>query len=404
MFLSKRSICIDRLKNDELFNLDIDIKYMDKTDNNHLFKNQFDVITKYKQFIDNIEESKKWDHAKKLSNDFELINISHQNKSSIAFYVPLSRSYFKFWEIISDFKLIDNNKKKYRYAALAEGPGGFIECFINYRKKDFMGRNDDILAITLYSGEDQDIPDLDKKKFNNINICYGKDGTGNLYNLENILYFVKYCGGKHTIDLVTADGGFDFSINFNEQEQLSYRLLLCEIVTALSVNTIGGTFVLKIFDTFTLFTNKLIYLLSQYYQKIYITKPHTSRPANSEKYLVCTNFTGINTYNLDKLYTLIKNWDAYTDQNKTIHDAFTFKLPNDFVMVMYEYNNYIIKNQLLNILKTFTFIHPDKISVSNKNISLLKQKQTLYAIEWCKKYNQPININSKYIKMNHFLK
>ena len=51
--------------------------------------------------------------------------------------------------------------------------------------------------------------------------------------------------------LVTADGGFDFSIDFNKQEQLSYRLIFCEIVTALSVQRIGGHFVCKLFDLYT---------------------------------------------------------------------------------------------------------------------------------------------------------
>ena len=33
------------------------------------------------------------------------------------------------------------------------------------------------------------------------------------------------------MDFVTADGGFDFSYNFNRQEQLSYRIIFCEIIT-----------------------------------------------------------------------------------------------------------------------------------------------------------------------------
>jgi 23S rRNA U2552 (ribose-2'-O)-methylase RlmE/FtsJ len=403
MFLSKRSLCISNTTNDSnSFKLNTNIQYVKKGFSKQLFKNQFDLISKYKKFIDSVDESKKWDHAKKLSNHFELINVSHHNKSSIAFYIPLSRSYFKFWEIITDFNIIDNNKKSYRYAALAEGPGGFIECFINYRKKDFMGRNDDIFAITLYSDKDQDIPDIDSPKFNNIQISYGKDGTGNLYNLDNIIEFREQCGGKESIDIVSADGGFDFSINFNEQEQLSYRLLLCEIVSALSINSIGGTFVLKVFDTFTILTNKLIFLLTKYYSKVFLTKPHTSRPANSEKYIVCTNFTGISDKNLDQLFNIIKNWDKKITDTEYVYDIFSFSLPTDFTQMMYEYNNNIIKNQLLNILKTFMYI--DYHKMSGKDISIRKQKQTLYAIEWCKKYNQPININSKFIKMNHFLK
>ena len=34
---------------------------------------------------------------------------------------------------------------------------------------------------------------------------------------------------QNSMDIITADGGFDFSIDFNKQEQLSNRLIFCEI-------------------------------------------------------------------------------------------------------------------------------------------------------------------------------
>ena len=37
-------------------------------------------------------------------------------------------------------------------------------------------------------------------------------------------------------------------------------------------------------------TVDLLYILSSFYEKVYITKPQTSRYANSEKYIVCRNF------------------------------------------------------------------------------------------------------------------
>ena len=34
--------------------------------------------------------------------------------------------------------------------------------------------------------------------------------------------------------LITADGGFDYSKNFNKQEISSFKIIFCEIVTAIS--------------------------------------------------------------------------------------------------------------------------------------------------------------------------
>ena len=38
--------------------------------------------------------------------------------------------------------------------------------------------------------------------------------------------FYKY---KNSMDVITADGGFDFSVDFNNQEQLAFRLILTQV-------------------------------------------------------------------------------------------------------------------------------------------------------------------------------
>ena len=59
---------------------------------------------------------------------------------------------------------------------------------------------------------------------------------------------------------------------------------------ALTMQKKGGTFILKIFDCFMQHTIDILCILSSFYNKVYITKPHTSRYANSEKYIVCKDF------------------------------------------------------------------------------------------------------------------
>ena len=62
-----------------------------------------------------------------------------------------------------------------------------------------------------------------------------------MYKLDNILEYSKLFDSEKA-ELVTADGGFDFSYNFNRQEQLSYRIIFCEIVTALDGSKIRWKF------------------------------------------------------------------------------------------------------------------------------------------------------------------
>ena len=50
------------------------------------------------------------------------------------------------------------------------------------------------------------------------------------------------------MDIVTADGGFDFSVDFNKQEIMANKLIFCQICFAISMQKKGGIFILKIFD------------------------------------------------------------------------------------------------------------------------------------------------------------
>ena len=374
----------------------ISIKFSSTLYTKSINKLESDSLMFYKNKIDNVKDQKLWDKAKKLSNDYELIHLpSKKLKSeSIALYDPLSRSYFKLWEMIQDFNLLPKKKdEKLSIACLAEGPGGFIEAIVNFRKK--YGNKDNIYAITLRS-TNKDIPGWKKandflKKNPNINILYGKDNTGNIYNLENIINFKQSVDSTATI--VTSDGGFDFSVDFNKQEQLSYRIIVCEIITCLSVQKIGGHFVCKFFDLYTPLSLKLIYLLTCFYENVYITKPLTSRPANSEKYIVAKKFKGISKSYLNELFTVVKTWEIIENTDMFIQDIFEIRLPKKFINTILQYNTHNYKMQINNIEKTLQLI------TKQSNLTILNgfiKQQLENATNWCKKFNIDINYKSNF--------
>ena len=364
---------------------------------------EYNTLIDYKNKIDTLEDNKLWDNAKKLSNNYELIYLPNKKfkYDSISKYEPLSRAYFKLFELLVDFNLIES-KNPLKISSLAEGPGGFIEATINYRKR-FNKIKDKINAITLYSSN-KDIPGWNKsknflKKNSNVYVSYGADNTGDLYNIENILEYVKLF--DHDADFITADGGFDFSYNFNKQEQLSYRILLCEIVTALSIQKIGGSFVCKFFDMYTEITQSLIYLLFSTYKEVYITKPNTSRTANSEKYIVCKGFLGINKDYLNKLYILVKNFDYVNKNNMFVNKLFDYNFNSKFIYNIKSINTNFFTNQIQSITNTLKLIKNNSINIEfNDNI----KKQTILAFKWCKHYKVSVNYNSKYlIRYNNYL-
>ena len=114
-------------------------------------------------------------------------------------------------------------------------------------------------------------------------------GDGDLLQYYND--FSSYVLTKGSADVVMADGGEEGS-NENLQEQYNVPLILAEIVTGLLVvkkmtDRPGGNMVIKVFDLHTNLMAQIIHLVSKCFNRCILTKPITSRPANSEKYLVC---------------------------------------------------------------------------------------------------------------------
>lgn len=373
-------------------NVDVNLKICENDKISFYNKYSHNLINKYKGYIETINQT--WDNTKKLSNDYELISNPSDNANSIAKYKPLSRSYYKLWEIAVDFNIIPT-KNKIKYAGIAEAPGGFVECVYKFRKNLFLGINDEKFCITL-NNENTHIPNFKKlsRLINEIIISYGSDGTGNLYKLNNIRHFTHQVG-YNTVDLVTADGGFDYTNEYESQEISSRHLIFCETVQALSINAKGGTFVLKIFDISTQFMVDLIIFLSSVYEKVVCVKPHTSRPANSEKYLVCTKFKGISSKLLNSLYDIVYTWDNI-QEGYTIDTVFNIS-NNMFYPKIDEYNNIFIINQTENILKTLVL---NEIKLKQSDIKYVKAKQVVYAVEWCMKYGIEINLMCKYVRSN----
>ena len=86
-------------------NIDIKLEYRESDQIEFLNYDEYERLIQVKNRIDSLEDCKLWDKTKKISNDFELIYLPNKKlkSNSISKYEPLSRSYFKLWEIIQDF-------------------------------------------------------------------------------------------------------------------------------------------------------------------------------------------------------------------------------------------------------------------------------------------------------------
>lgn len=326
-----------------------------------------------------INNQKKWDIAKKFTNEYEF--IFSFNNEGIADVNPISRSYFKMIEILIDRTILDPFENSETTACcLCEGPGGFVQA-INEIAQRIKCRLSPIHCVTLISKEKK-IPNWKLQQLSNYKLHFGKDGTGDIYNIDNIDDVVSKVN-KNSIYLITADGGFDFSADFNSQEIEFQQLLLSEIYTALLLQKKGGVFVVKVYDLFDINTIRLLSLLHLVYEKVDIYKPKSSRPANSEKYLLCSNYQvdKTTTHMLESLRNCIIQRNLKSLDN-ILKPEYVHRV-QDYI---FEYNTLYVENQIAYINNTLNVIKFNSYFDKNQHIEKCK--------EWCIQYGIPIKHES----------
>ena len=370
------------------------------------FKNKkkvYLVVNKFERYIDNYEQS-----IGNISvNFFGLSPIIKNGPPNI-----LSRGFYKLWELFFMFDLIPINETKFVSAHLAEGPGSFIQATMFFRDKfckNANTKNDKYHAITLHpEDENVHVPELEKtfieyydaekpKRFF-LHKTYSKQVAGGMTNKDNgdlcdpktIVLFggqIEENGGK--AHFITADGGLNWK-NENTQEQEAFRLLFAQIMAAVKIQSKGGNFVCKFYETFSETSVKLIYLLTQLYDKIYLVKPLTSRPSNSEKYAVCLGFkfTDKNTETDKQYVSIYKNISNIHDilhKNKTLNISKlwdSLQVPESFKINIIHTNKTIANKQIKSINNITEFINSQ--NYYGDNYQLCRQMQIDASKYWNK--------------------
>ena len=336
-----------------------------------------------------------WDTFKKYTNPYEYINTTVPNKSKcVSKYKPLSRSYFKMLELIASFDLCPFDVINSFH--LAEGPGGFIEAIANVRQHP----NDSYTGMTLQDDAfDNNIPAWKKSenfiRLNpNVKIENGATGTGDILSIENFDYCLSKYGSS--MNVITADGGFDFSADFNNQENHIVKLLFAQACYAICLQKKGGNFVLKIFDCFMEHTIDILYILSAFYKNVYITKPNTSRYANSEKYIVCKNFLFANVVSF--VPTLRTCLSKVINSENQIHRLLTCPISSCYINKIEEYNAIAGQQQIEYIQQTITLMEN---KYSGDKIDNLIRVNVQKCTNWCVSHDVPHNTFIH--TTNHFL-
>lgn len=368
-------------------------------------KKVYRVMNQFETNIDNFNDS--------ISGKAALY-FDTKNKPEI-----LSRAFYKLWEILMMYDLIDINEKNFISSHLAEGPGGFIQATMFFRDMfSNHSKHDKYYAITLHRDDTSNhaLPLEDKflKFYENekpkrlfIHKTFDKQTAGSSDDKDNgdITHpkTIKLFGGdlKDRPHFITADGGFKWNRELI-QEQEAFRLIFAQIATAVKFQRKNGSFVCKMYETFTNTSSKLIAILHSFYDNIFIMKPLTSRISNSEKYIICNKFKYNDNdkeyknkiYKIDKLIDIIHN-----NQNINIIDIFSnFYIPSVLHNDIKFSNLNLSKLQYKNINEIITYI--DENNFYGDKYQMKRHEQILANTYWINHYFPNKN---KFIDAKKFL-
>lgn len=359
----------------------------------HSFTSLQAVLHEHRKHINDYERSSgtsEWEYYKKIVNPYELVYTQKKYANfpdSICILNPLSRSYFKMIELLSVatfFEGLPRLTTKLTSAHVCEGPGGFIQGFLDACDRHRLPAIS--TAITLKPRQ-SNVPGWKRasqflQKHRNVRIVYGSDGTGDLLNYQNQNDYIASCVPK--ANLFTGDGGFDFSTDYDSQEQTIFPLLLASVRTGFEVLRPGGLFILKFFDLYYAGTRDLVYFLSQHFIKWTLYKPAISRPCNPEIYFVGKQFCPPTPSTL----AVLRSWSAAACRQDAPMRLFPDPLPEPFLSSIESIVELAVKKQIVYLEKVFSLIQT-KEKEESKILYMLRQHEQV-SFKWCKAFNAPV--------------
>jgi hypothetical protein len=289
-------------------------------------KKVYQIINEFETNIDNYDNSIQIETNKFLKLD----------KNSLI----TDTNFYKLWEMLFMFDLINTNNPI--NTLNIDDEGGFLNAQVLFRDK--YTKSSDKYFVIKNNTNTQNINNLiGNNKNKSIKLIDEKD-------VKDV---------KENMDLIIADSNIKIELQ-ESLEQEYYKILFKNILIAVKVQKREGVFICKFFETYTLTSIKFILILMSIYDKVFFSKPLTSKLSDPEKYIVCVGFKYSNSDK--KLQEILKGLEKlYDDAVKSkynIVDIFTTYEPTkEFLMRILQMNLVLGNNQFKQAGDIVSFIN-----------------------------------------------
>ena len=336
----------------------------------------------------------------------------------------VTNAWMKYWEILNHFNLIQgatliDSNNKFKAFFNAELPGAAIEALNHYMKTknipfDWRASSllsdsalEDIYGLYEYNREKwlmDEYSDGDSTDWNNIldfacqvgpDSIWGQQSIQSSHSVSNSSngdvnskfgqQSIKSTSGVSTssnggVDLYSHDAGMDVQ-DFNRQESINAKLHLgCALAGFLTLK-VGGSFIAKQYTYFETMTWNLILIYASMFDKFYISKPLTSRPYNSEIYLIGKGFRGISKKVKEVLSDRLQNFDNLIETPLLSEEVINTPAFNALKTAMIQ----LIDLQITALNENIELYEKYKTHLKDLNCGLEKQRKRLIQ-EWLKEY------------------
>lgn len=263
----------------------------------------------------------------------------------------LGTGFYKLWEILAMYDIIPLNSESFVSAHISESDGSLAQATALYRetfaKKSHQKDKHHIITSKSTTEIDKEFI----KSFGKKITVKQLSSEDTIVNPKIIKSFVEITGKK--VDFVTAYASLDWKYKITHEQEIT-KLIIGEITCALSMLETNGCFVCRVFETFTTTMCKLIYILSLFFNEVFIVKPLMSHASTSEKFIVCKGYKSKQKL-FEQFEKLIKI--CYDNPKLNVVNIFPdFILPDDFHTVMMCLNTEIANKQIISINKIVSFI------------------------------------------------
>ena len=283
--------------------------------------------------------------------------------------IKITNAYMKLWEFIkwidstSDF-LKNIPDKSLRVFDIAGAPGMFILSLEQYLLKYYPQYKLDWFACSLEGGTA--LKDTYKLYKQNPSRYFPCDVSSE-NDLKNIIEKFKRNNSKdleeeNKFPLVLGDIGIFHENDYEKlQEENQLKIQWGQMVLGLNLSKIGGIMFLKMYSLTSYQALYLLDTLTQYFNKVYISKPYTSRIFNDESYIICIG----------------RNFKKCSSVSLTLPNIKEYFSPNFELVRSFEYSRQDIKFKMAEVIKNILFkklYNNREKQPQNKN-----QPQNIYA-------------------------